>query len=161
MLKIYKNVDYLTLKNIRLEIKHCAEAASYFHKCNAFPLVMFVFSNAIDALVWICRIGTTSLKISAVYFISLFIYQLYIAHLSIQTQNLFKLIMQRKKTIIEQKVNLKLRQSNFTQLNQLAFYKTNFNSTVFDIFYFNYIYLFNLVLFILNYSVFILQTKSN
>lgn len=142
------------------EVKSLADLNSRLHYFNSVPLILFLVSNTIDELAIICRLSVLGIRLHMIiYFLVLFVYQLYLAYLSQQTVKMLRNIVKSAK---KEAPNVKSHISYHSRsdLQHLLSFDKQLSLNIFSVINFNFIFVLELSLFVLQYSVFLLQTKE-
>lgn len=169
-----KSISELNCTNMRYicqEVKKVAELNSRLHRYNSGPLLLFLLSNTIDELSIICRLSVFKIRISPpTFFGGVFVYKLYLAYLSHQTVKFLREIVKRYKLNVTSNnlfysnvfVTTFANPSHHTQsdLEYLLTFERQLSLNIYYFINFNFTFVFGLALFLLQYSVFLLQTKQ-
>ncbi len=171
--KVYqKDCSRQSLFQIKRKIGEIANANSRLHQLNSPPLAIYLVTTGVAIVVNVCR----QVKADPDYGFFLYgllicVYQSYLASLSRRTKVAFQRIVKSLPT--NEKLNEKLqssknfkigkreeRRANAMGTDLLETYKTELGIQVFKLFTFDFSFQFSFVLLLLNYTVFILQTKA-
>lgn len=146
------NFNHQVTKELQ-QIKLCAEINDATCKLISFPLIVFLFSNTLDSIGSVCA-AKIYFNLSILFYQSaIFGYFLHLAHLEKQSRLMLWSISNFQLPLFKTIAQPSLSLSNTVKLKQLVevySYKLYF--------YLHYSFTLSLALFILNYSVLVLQT---
>ncbi len=158
-----------TLDDLLQQLKALAQLTAALHALNSFPLAVFLLSNTVDSLSVLCRLSVRFQLGLAIYFLSMFGYQLYLARLSTSTVHLLREIIRRRTGALEletiddkDEVDENRQHRNYPiHLSQLrTLYEDRFRVRLFSLAAVDYAFIVAIALFTLKYTVFMLQTKT-
>lgn len=156
--RIKESVPKVSIKEVKCEIKNVALVNAKVHKLNSLPFLLCIVTNCIDALVSTCRLNLDPDLGYFIYVIVLLTYQLYLSGLNSQTKVVLSDVIKQCKTKFSV---LKKGTKTFVSHTALKDYCGNdLNITVFKLLTIDYTFLFLYLLFLLNYGVFLSQTKT-
>lgn len=159
-------------KEVRGRVRELATINSRLHRLNSFPLAANLLTTTISMTVFVCRQVSVQRKnksySSFVYICLLFTSQLYLACLSGRTKRVLRNMVEtmgklENKDKLKKDKNVKKNEKSITfapNCEFLAQYEAALGIQVFDLYSIDYAFQFSLTLFLLAYSVFLLQTKS-
>ncbi len=161
------------IEGVKRSVREVATLTGQIHLLNSPPFAVYLLTNGVDALVSTCRMGVD--PDFGFLFFSLFIFahQLYLCTLTHQTKVVLRQIVQRceeneRAVFADRKAEVELvipnknrnkRKAPVQADSLLGHYESELSITVFRLFTIDYRYIFLYSLFLLNHSVFLMQTK--
>lgn len=162
----------MTLTELREALKQISKQNLNLHWLNSLPMAVFVVSNTISSLSCICRFSDKPEVHFTVWFFGLLAFQFHLARLSTKTKAKFDELLRKVSKYTSKRKNIlnvsqkevafqcQGRRVKYKNYRELRLYKNDFSLTIFNILNMNYSFVFSLVLFLLNYCVFMLQTNN-
>lgn len=151
-------------QDICKQVKEVAHLNSRLHFYNSAPLLFFLISNTCDSLTAIFRISEVTIfqHSPMAYSTGLFVYQLYLAYLSHQTVEILRKIVESKRAATKAVSNMffHISYQNRIDLQNLLFFKDQLSLKIYSLINFNFTFVLKLGLFLVQYSVLLLQTKT-
>ena len=151
-----------TMSGLLQRVKAVAKLNSTLQRLNSPPLLLYLVSNTIDELSIICRLSLSRSALtspSLFFFVGMFGYQLYLAYLSAQTATALKQTAVQLYCCSSQRNQSKPTKTQ-SDLQHLLTFERQLSVTIFSFIRYSYAFVFGLALFLLQYSVFLLQTKQ-
>ena len=168
----------LTIDQLKEQFGQAAKANRALHRLNSPPMAAFVVSNTISSLSCICRFSDRPEVNFTTWFLGMLLVQLHLARLTARTTDKFEELLtevakfscgsrrtslkstnSKTKFLAFQEQNSCMR-SMYGTYRELCLYRDDFSLSIFDILVIDYSFVFSLVLFLLNYCVFMLQTSN-
>lgn len=166
----------LTIDQLKEQFGQAAKANRHLHRLNSPPMAAFVVSNTISSLSCICRFSDRPEVNFTTWFLGMLSVQLHLARLTARTTDKFEELLtevakfscgrrtslkssSKSKFLAFQEQNSCMR-SMYGTYRELCLYRDDFSLSIFDILVIDYSFVFSLVLFLLNYCVFMLQTSN-
>lgn len=167
----------LSVSSICLQVREAARLNWQLHRLNSFPLAVLIGSHSIVAIVSLSRSESHVYYSYLFYIAGTFAYLLHIAQLSGKTRTLLRTIIAKEKgrrvvdgdycswkeknSSVSGSAEITLLPKKLTiQLTELALYERYLQINLFTICNFDYVFLACWTLFIVNYSVLIVQTTT-
>lgn len=158
------------IEKVKHSVKEMATINGTVHLLNSPPFAVYLFAIGADTLVNTCRMSVDPDFGYLIFSLIIFAYQLYLCTLTYRTKAVLGKIVQHcedfEKRNSTETVTLEILKKNLKRKapvqadSLLGQYESELSITVFRLFTINYRYIFLYSLFLLNHSVFLLQTKT-
>ncbi len=169
--QVHQQNSFKSFGQVKKQIREVAVVNSRLHQLNSLPLAIYLVTTGVAIVVVACRQVKADPDYGFfLYGLLLFVYQFYLASLSRRTKLVFRSTV---KTLQAKEADKKLmtnehcdvdrkepKRANASGVDLLEAYETDLEIQVFKLFTFNFTFQFSFALLLLNYSVFILQTKA-
>ena len=160
------------IEGVKRSVREVATLNGQVHLLNSPPFAVYLLTNGVDALVSTCRMGVDPDFGFLFFSLFIFAYQLYLCTLTHRTKIVLRRIVQRceeneRGVLADRKAEVELvipkkdrkRKAPVQADSLLGHYESELGITVFRLFTIDYRYIFLYSLFLLNHSVFLMQTK--
>ncbi|KAH9396711.1 hypothetical protein TYRP_003004 [Tyrophagus putrescentiae] len=160
------------IEGVKKSVREVATLNGQIHLLNSPPFAVYLLTNGVDALVSTCRMGVDPDFGFLFFSLFIFAYHLYLCTLTHRTKVVLRRIVQRceeneRGVLADRKAEVELvipkkdrkRKAPVQADSLLGHYESELGITVFRLFTIDYRYIFLYSLFLLNHSVFLMQTK--